>query len=286
MIRRILAAAAAALALAACGGSGPSKASPSAAGSPSRTTPPSSSSPSPSESTEPSAEELIAGTRVVHFRSPDGARIAGRLFGQGTTGVILSHMGPGGNDQSQWWRMARDLADRGYLVLTYNYSGVCPRGPALCSTGTTSLAAPAPNLTAAIRYLRAHGARHVVLGGASMGAMASLKLASQPGVDADAVIAVSGVRLFQGAYQLGRRVIRGIDAPKLFLAGEFDGEAADAARQWLSWARPPKAERILETGLHGTDMINLATGPDARIPGVVERLVFRFLDRYAPAGKA
>jgi hypothetical protein len=53
----------------------------------------------------------------VHFRSADGVRLAGRLFGRGATVVILSHMGPGGNDQSEWWPMARVLADRGYRVL-------------------------------------------------------------------------------------------------------------------------------------------------------------------------
>jgi pimeloyl-ACP methyl ester carboxylesterase len=222
----------------------------------------------------------------VHFRSDDGAKLAGRLFGAGRTGVILSHMGPQGNDQSQWWRLAADLADEGYLVLTYNYSGVCPRGPVLCSTGTTSLAAPAPDLMGAIRFLGSRGADHLVLGGASMGAMASLKVAARPGVNVAAIVSLSGVRLPQTSYSLGQSTIRKIDEPKLFLAGKFDDEAARAARRWLAWAGAPKAGRILDTGLHGTDMINLASGQDADMPGIVKRSVFRFLAQYAPPGHA
>jgi dienelactone hydrolase len=178
--------------------------------------------------------------------------------------------------------MAKALADRGYLVLTYNYAGVCPRGPAGCSTGVTSLEAPAPNLMGAIRFLESRGARRLVLAGASMGAMASLKVAARPGVDVSAVISLSGVRLLQGPYELGRAVIRRIDEPKLFLAGQFDGEAAQAAGQWLAWAKPVKSGKILDTGLHGTDMINLASGEDADMPGIVKRTVIAFLARYAP----
>jgi dienelactone hydrolase len=269
------------LGLAACDGSGSGSAQDR---SPSST--PSTPSPSPSESPEAPLTDLIVGTKVVHFRSGDGAKLAGRLFGAGRTGVILSHMGPQGNDQSQWWRMAEDLADRGYLVLTYNYSGVCPRGPALCSTGTTSLAAPAPDLMGAIRFLGAQGAHRLVLGGASMGAMASLKVAARPGVNVSAVVSLSGVRLPQTSYSLGQSTIRQIDEPKLFLAGKFDDEAARAARHWLAWAGAPKSGKILDTGLHGTDMINLASGQDADMPGMVKRSVFRFLAQYAPPGHA
>jgi pimeloyl-ACP methyl ester carboxylesterase len=219
----------------------------------------------------------------VRFPSADGVRLAGRLFGHGSTVVILSHMGPGGNDQSQWWPMAHLLAERGYRVLTYDYSGVCPGGKAGCSKGVTSIRAPAPNLMGAIHFVDRLGVKRVVLGGASMGAMASLKVAARPGVDVSAVISLSGVEQLVGPYELGRHVIARISEPKLFMAGEFDHEAADSARDWLRWARPPKDGKIMNTGLHGTDMIDLASGDDAEIPGIVIRRVAGFLDRYAPA---
>jgi pimeloyl-ACP methyl ester carboxylesterase len=205
------------------------------------------------------------------------------LFGHGSTVVILSHMGPTGNDQSEWWPTASVLASRGYRVLTYDYSGICPGGPAGCSKGSPGIDTPAPNLTGAIRYVKGLGAKRVVLAGASMGAMASLKVAARPGVDVSAVISVSGVEGLVGPYALGRNVIARIPEPKLFLAGRYDDEAAQSARHWIRWSRPPVEGKILDTGLHGTDMIDLASGEDADIPGVVIRSVLGFLNRYAPA---
>ena len=70
---------------------------------------------------------------------------------------------------------------------------------------------------------------------------------------------------------------------KLFLAGRYDDEAAQSAHHWIRWSTPPVEGKILNTGLHGTDMIDLASGADARIPGIVVGRVLSFLDRYAPA---
>ena len=49
---------------------------------------------------------MLVGSNAVHFRSDDDVMLAGRLFGSGPTVVILSHMGPTGNDQTEWWPMA------------------------------------------------------------------------------------------------------------------------------------------------------------------------------------
>jgi hypothetical protein len=100
------------------------------------------------------------------------------------------------------------------------------------------------------------------------------------------VISLSGVKQLVGPYELGRNVISRIAEPKLFMAGRFDHEAADSARDWLAWSRPPKEGMILDTGLHGTDMIDLAAGADADIPGIVIRSMVGFLDRYAPSRSA
>ena len=113
--------------------------------------------------------------------------------------------------------------------------------------------------------------------------MASLKVAATPGMHAAAVISLSGLEQLFGPYALGRNVISRISAPKLFLAGAFDDEAADSARDWLRWSSPPKEGQILDTGLHGTDMIDLASGEDSDIPGIVIHRVEGFLARYAPA---
>ena len=94
---------------------------------------------------------------------------------------------------------------------------------------------------------------------------------------------MSGAEDLSGIYELGREPIQRISAPKLFVAGKYDREFADSARDWIRWATPPVEGHILDTGLHGTDMLTLASGTDARIPGIVRGLILGFLGRYAPA---
>ena len=72
----------------------------------------------------------------VRFRGAGGVRLEGRVFGSGDVGVVLGHMRPG--DQSQWLGFAALLADRGYMVLTYDRRGVCPGGELGCSGGQVS----------------------------------------------------------------------------------------------------------------------------------------------------
>ena len=71
----------------------------------------------------------------VRFRGAGGVRLEGRVFGSGDV-VVLGHMRPG--DQSQWLGFAALLADRGYMVLTYDRRGVCPGGELGCSGGQVS----------------------------------------------------------------------------------------------------------------------------------------------------
>ena len=73
----------------------------------------------------------LSGSRAVTFESRDGVTLEGRLFGDGSTGVVLSHMRPA--DQRSWFAFANRLADEGYLVLTYDFRGYCPGGEGGCS---------------------------------------------------------------------------------------------------------------------------------------------------------
>jgi len=215
----------------------------------------------------------------VHFRS-GGATLAGRLFGSGRTGIVLSHMGPANSDQTAWWPMAALLARHGYLVLTYDYRGICPGGAAGCSTGTVNSVNGTADVNAALDFLRSRGARRLVVGGASIGAMGSIDVASRR-TDLAALISVSGVE-FAGPFVLDRTVLQRIPCPKLFVAGKYDREAADSARDWTRGALPPKQGHVLRTGLHGTDMLT-GSGEDAFVPGTLVRLVLSFLQRHAPA---
>jgi predicted alpha/beta-hydrolase family hydrolase len=199
-----------------------------------------------------SSEELIAMSEPVRVRAAEGVRIAGRLFGAGDVGVVLSHMGDG--DQSQWLEFAGQLAEEGYLVLTFDRRGSCPGGELGCSTGTDD-GDGWKDLAFLVDELRAAGAEHVVVGGASLGAMESLYALSQ-GLDADGLIWVAGIDLYNGvpvSEQVGD-----VRVPKLFISGDADEEPADLLEVFEADAPPPIEVVTLDTGEHGTDILAYA----------------------------
>lgn len=105
--------------------------------------------------------EALAMSEPVRFRSADGVRLEGRLFGSGDVGVVLAHMSPG--DQSQWLEFATLLASNGYRVLTYDRRGTCPGGVSGCSAGTAT-GDDWKDLRSAVAVLRDSETRRIIVG--------------------------------------------------------------------------------------------------------------------------
>ncbi|HJU57178.1 MAG TPA: hypothetical protein VJ774_00355 [Actinomycetota bacterium] len=215
-----------------------------------------STSPTPTEAAELSSfpafsrEELIAMSEPVRVRAAEGVRIAGRLFGSGD--VVLSHMGTG--DQSQWLEFAGQLAEEGYLAMTYNRRGSCPGGELGCSTGTDD-GDGWRDLTFLVEEARAVGAQRVVVGGASLGAMESLYALSH-GLDADGLVWVAGIDLYNGVPVSEQ--VADVRVPKLLMSGDADEEPADLLEVFEADAPPPLEIVRLDTGEHGTDILAYA----------------------------
>jgi pimeloyl-ACP methyl ester carboxylesterase len=218
------------------------------------------------------AQDLKA-SRAVSFRSSDGVRLSGRLFGDGSVGVVLSHMLPA--DQTSWWDFASDLADRGYTALTYDFRGYCPGGDAGCSAGTRDIAAIWQDVLGAIDEVRSAGTTRVALIGASMGGTASLVAASKPGVDVQAVITLSAPTSIEGLVA-DPDTLATVTAAKLFIAGSGDAQAADAAQALFGSSPQPKRVDILTSNDHGTDLL---TGNQS---GIVRTTMLDYLQEYAP----
>jgi pimeloyl-ACP methyl ester carboxylesterase len=185
----------------------------------------------------------------VTFPSADGTKLEGRVVGDGTVGVVLSHMLPA--DQTSWWPFAERLAHEGFRVLTYDFRGYCPGGRAGCSGGEKDIW---QDVLGAIDEIRSQGATRVVLIGASMGGTASLIAAAQPGADVDGVVTLSAPTSIEGL-TADPDVLSTVTAPKLFLAGVGDASAAEAAQELYDTSAPPKRVEILTTDDHGTDIL-------------------------------
>lgn len=222
------------------------------------------------EAKERSAD--LAASRAVTFRSRDGVRLAGRIFGDGSVGVVLSHMLPA--DQTSWWDFAHELGDDGYLALTYDFRGYCPGGDAGCSAGERNIAAIWQDVLGAIDEIRSQGASRVVLIGASMGGTASLVAASKPGVDVLVVVTLSAPVSIEGLVA-DAGTLATVTAAKLFVAGTGDAQAADAAQQLLAMSPQPKRIDIVTSNDHGTDLL---TGNQS---GVLRTTILNYLAQYA-----
>jgi pimeloyl-ACP methyl ester carboxylesterase len=268
-IRSVATAVVTALAVASCAGDGAVSApAPSASVT-------ASTSASVSASTEVASEfasfdraEILSVSEEVGFRGAGGVDLEGRVFGSGDVGVVLAHMRPG--DQSQWIEFAALLADHGYLVLTYDHRGVCPGGELGCSSGKTGDIGW-EDLAFAVELLRARGASRVVVGGASLGAMESLYALTR-GLDADGLIWLSGADLYGGVPVTDQ--VRAVRVPKLLATGEFDSDAVELRPAVERAASPPKHVVLLDTGEHGTNILEFG---DPAVADVFRRSVLDFL---------
>ena len=122
---------------------------------------------------------IVAAQRPLSFPTEDGGRICADLYGQGTRGVVLAH---GGRFTKESWRdQARTLVSEKFQVLAIDFRGSgCSTGP-----GQTDFdGAPfEKDVLAAVRYLKARGAKTVSVVGGSFGGAAAgdASIKSRPG---------------------------------------------------------------------------------------------------------
>jgi pimeloyl-ACP methyl ester carboxylesterase len=173
----------------------------------------------------PMPPDAATGT-PAQLRTADGLTLGAHLYGGGDTGVILAHQYNG--DQTGWTDFAMILAAHGYTALTFDFRG-------FPESGLVVHVPPSPvDLKAAYDFMRPR-VKHLFIVGASMGADASLALASQ--------YPVSGLILISAPVEFGgpQRVRRGCQ-----------GKGADAVRR--EHRRP----------LHGRQFRNSLRAPDGR----------------------
>jgi pimeloyl-ACP methyl ester carboxylesterase len=125
----------------------------------------------------------------ISFPTPDGGKICADLYGQGPRAVVLAH---GGRfNKESWHDQAHALLSQKFQVLAIDFRGFgCSAGPGQSDFDT----APFYNdVLAAVRYLKAHGAKTVSVVGGSFGGSAAgdASIKSAPG-EIDRVIFLGG----------------------------------------------------------------------------------------------
>jgi alpha-beta hydrolase superfamily lysophospholipase len=205
-----------------------------------------------------------AGRGDVHFRASDGTRLIGHRFGRGTTVVVLAHQSRG--SLCQWLRYARRLAANGYQAFAFDF-----RNHGLSQqVGYRRSGRLAGDVAAAAKYVRARGAKKVILVGASMGGTAVLVGGANVRPPVTGVVSLSGPSSFGGAD--AAPAVPRLRVPVLYLAASDDAGGAfanDAQALYEATASSDKAIEILPGSDHGVSLVSS--------PGRARELLEQFL---------
>ncbi|MFN8076739.1 MAG: hypothetical protein U0Q15_15150 [Kineosporiaceae bacterium] len=183
------------------------------------------------------------GDREVVIPGPDGQSTFAVTVGSGPRAVLLLHEAE--SDHCAWIDFARLVAGRGVQAWAIDSSST----PNSRSVGGSD---PRPDLVRTAEYVRAHGAREVVLAGASMGGATALSVAGQVG--AARVAALSAPDIWQGVDGVGGA--KALTVPGLVLVGVADTDFTGPA-QAMKAANPAHVTLVeVPTGGHGTSMLH------------------------------
>jgi pimeloyl-ACP methyl ester carboxylesterase len=184
-----------------------------------------------------------AHARAITFTAA-GESVRGAEFGdKGSVGVVLAH--EHGGNLCGWVAYAEHLRDLGYRALAFDFR--------------TNLPA---DVGSAAQQLRADGATHIVLMGASMGGTASLVAATSTATSVAGVAALSAPSSFLGLDGLG--AARQLTIPVLFMAAQDNGEfPGDARAMYAACASSHKQLQVLAGSDHGTQLLHGAVASQA-----------------------
>ena len=210
----------------------------------------------PGNPTAAPTREIIASHEVT-FETPDGATVSGELYGSGKTAVIFSVMG---NCNPGWRELAQLTAAQGLMAFTYRWRDCGPAGPISEDQLVRNFVNDARG---AINFVRDRGAENVILAGASLGGIASAKLAVESGADG-VIIFASPTKIPNHDFVVEASDLD-TDIPKLFMTAEDDSVVpAEETRKMYEMAAEPREWQTYPGTAHGTDLFKTEAGKEAQ----------------------
>jgi len=199
----------------------------------------------------------IIASHTVSFDTPDNAQIAGELYGSGKTAMVFSVMG---NCKPGWREFAWLTAAQGLMALTYQWRDCGPSGPVNEAELRQNFVNDARG---AINFVRAQGAEKIILAGASLGGLASAKLAIESQASGLIVFA-SPLKIPQWDFKIEAAELN-TGIPKLFLIAENDNVVSlEASRALYKLAAEPKEWQTYPGTAHGTDLFDTSIGEEVQ----------------------
>jgi alpha/beta superfamily hydrolase len=209
-------------------------------------------SPEPTLTATPTADPNQV-FETVSFQTSDGTQLSGRIFGHGTTAIILAHMG--GATQGSWYAMAKLLAERGFTVMTFDFRGVG------LSEGFRFLSQAPVDLMAAVELLEGRGYDRIACVGASYGGTACMAVAKEYPFIA---LGVLSSRFTEGSPNgITRDELAALTMPKLFVSSEDDHlNIPNIVQEMYDVSQEPKQIIFYPGGYHGTAIFLTPYGSD------------------------
>ncbi|MDH4339368.1 MAG: alpha/beta hydrolase [Thermoleophilia bacterium] len=194
-------------------------------------------------------------TNELWFRAGDGTTLVGHRFGGKKPGarttVVFAHMSVG--DLCQWVPFARNLAAKGYFAFPFDL-----RGHGFSKGSENHRRSPA-DVVAAVRAVRALGAKKIIVVGASLGGIAAVMAAPKIQPPVTGVVAVSAPAAIAGELDALSAAGR-LRVPTLYVAAEDDQNppydfAADAKTLFDATGTLEKRLEVVPGALHGTFLV-------------------------------
>jgi pimeloyl-ACP methyl ester carboxylesterase len=207
--------------------------------------------------------DVATAQKTVSFPTEDGGVVFADVYGSGDRAVVLAH---GGRfSKESWAKQAQILAAAGFQVLALDFRGY---GKSTGPGQSAPMDAPLKfDVLAAVRYLRAKGAKSVSIVGGTMGggAAGDASIASRPG-EIDRLVLL-GATPNDSAEKL--------KSPVLFIVARddanADGPRLPRIREQYEKAPQPKELIILDGSAHAQYLFQTDQGDR------VMREVLRFL---------
>ena len=208
---------------------------------------------------------LTAAQETVSFSAGDGGQVCADLYGQGTRAVLVAH---GGRFNKESWRVqAGVMVSEGFRVLAIDFRGFgCSTGPGQADFDHAPFE---KDVLAAVRYLKAHGAKTVSVVGGSFGGAAAgdASIESAPG-EIDRIV-------FLGAAP--NRSAEKLKSRTLFIVARDDandsGRRLPGIRAQYEKAPQPKELIVLNGSAHAQFLFQTDQGPR------VMQEILRFLSK-------
>ncbi len=188
--------------------------------------------PSPTLASTPTSVPVPPGKETIFDESGD-RNLAGTLYGEGETAILLANMSIGG--QKQWDPFVAAVDKQKFTTVTFDYRNIND---------------VSQDMDLILGWLKEQGFARVICIGASLGTRACSSIALEPEIVGMVLIAgsVHHASVAEATY------------PKLFISGALDRWAYDIQTGYEQAAEPKELVLFEENRAHGTDLFSSKDG--------------------------